>query len=89
MCVALSFDGGATWPHQYVFDARTNPGTSYPNVAFDADGAGKYDGMTYVAYDHGRGKLAPYFTKEITFARISEDGIVGGNPTCARFVVAR
>jgi len=70
MCVAVSDDGGETWPHHHVFDDRTNPGTSYPNVAFGADAGGKYDGNIYVAYDHGRGKLKPDFIKEITVAKI-------------------
>lgn len=89
MCVALSTDGGKTWPHYYVFDERTKPGTSYPNVAFGADAQGQYDGTIYVAYDHGRGKGAPDFTKEITIAKIPEDRIVAGEPTSTRYVVSK
>ena len=89
MCVALSSDGGDAWPHYYVFDPRTAPGTSYPNVAFGADARGKYNGTIYVAYDHGRGKLPPDYTKEITVALIPEERIIEGNPTCARYVVSK
>jgi hypothetical protein len=89
MCVAISSDGGETWPDFYVFDARRDVGPSYPNVAFGADAAGKYDGNIYVAYDHGRGRKAPDFTKEITVAKISEDSVVEGRPTHARHVVSR
>jgi hypothetical protein len=89
MAVALSDDGGETWPHFYVFDDRTAPGTSYPNVAFGADAAGRYDGHVYVAYDHGRGELKPDYTKEITVARISEEGVVAGTPTSTRYVVSK
>ncbi len=89
MCVALSSDGGETWPHYYVFDARTDPGTSYPNIAFGADAGGNYDGMIYVAYDHGRGKRAPDYTKEITIAQIPENRIIEGNPTSTRYIVSK
>ncbi len=89
MCVALSADGGETWPDHYVFDDRTDPGTSYPNVAFGADAQGKYNGTIYVAYDHGRGKRPPEFTKEITVALISEDRVAEGKPTCQRFIVSK
>ncbi|MBI5395681.1 MAG: exo-alpha-sialidase [Verrucomicrobia bacterium] len=89
MCVALSDDGGETWPHYYVFDDRKSPGTSYPNVQFGADVAGQYDGMIYVAYDHGRGKTPPNYEKEITIARIPENSIVEGKPTSTRFVVSK
>ncbi len=88
MCVALSSDGGATWPQHYVFDDRTAPGTSYPHVAFGADAAGKYDGRIYVAYDHGRGKLAPDYTQEITIAVIPEESVAAGKPTSERFIVS-
>ncbi len=89
MCVALSSDGGRTWPHYYVFDSRIDPGTSYPNIAFGADAQGKYDGMIYVAYDHGRGKRAPDYIQEITIARIPEESVVDGNPTSTRSIVSK
>ena len=89
MCVALSDDGGATWPAYYVFDSRTNPGTSYPNVAFGADAQGNYDGNIFVAYDHGRGKTAPDYTKEITIAKIPEEGVAAGFPTHTRYIVSK
>ncbi len=89
MCVALSDDGGKTWPHYYVFDERTKPGTSYPNVAFGADARGKYDGTIYIAYDHGRGKGAPEFTQEITIAKIPEESVVEGKPTHTLHLVAK
>ena len=89
MCVALSSDGGETWPHYYVFDPRTAPGTSYPNVAFGADAQGKYNGTIYVAYDRGRGKRSPDYTQEITVALIPEERVVEGNPTCERFTVSK
>lgn len=89
MCVALSSDGGETWPDHYVFDPRTDPGTSYPNIAFGADAEGKYDGMIYVAYDHGRGKRPPDYTKEITIAKIPESRIIEGNPMSTRYVVSK
>jgi hypothetical protein len=41
MCIALSDDGGETWPHYYVFDDRKGPGTSYPNVQFGAGRGGQ------------------------------------------------
>lgn len=88
MCVALSSDGGETWPHYYVFDTRINPGTSYPDIEFGADAQGNYDGTIYVAYDHGRGKKAPDYLKEITIARIPEDPVINGNPTSTRRVVS-
>ncbi|MBI5685082.1 MAG: exo-alpha-sialidase [Verrucomicrobia bacterium] len=89
MCIALSSDGGETWPHYYVFDDRKGPGASYPNVQFGADASGKYDGNIYVAYDHGRGKRPPDFTKEITIAVIPEKGVVEGKPTSTRYIVSK
>jgi hypothetical protein len=89
MCVALSDDGGETWPHYYVFDDRKSPGTSYPNVQLGAGAAGKYNGMIYVAYDHRRGRTPPNYEKEITIAAIREESIVEGKPNSTRFIVAR
>lgn len=89
MCVALSSDGGKTWPDYYVFDERTNPGSSYPNIAFGADAKGDYDGMIFVAYDHGRGRKPPNYEKEITIARISEAGVIEKKPAVTRFVVSK
>ena len=63
MSVALSNDGGGTWPHTITFDDRRNPGSSYPSIAFGARADGSYDGRIYVAYDHGRGRDQPDFTK--------------------------
>ena len=88
MCVALSSDGGHTWPACYVFDERRNPGTSYPNIAFGADAQGAYDGTIYIAYDHGRGRTAPDYTQEITIAKISETAVVNGNPEASFYVVS-
>ncbi len=60
MALALSKDGGETWPHLATVDDRKEPvGTSYPNLCFGAKPDGSYDGLIYVAYDHGRGKKAP------------------------------
>ena len=89
MCVALSSDGGETWPHYYVFDPRTDPGTSYPNIGFGADVQGKYDGTIFVAYDHGRGKHPPAYDKEIMVAAIPEDLVVKGKPACTLHVVSK
>lgn len=89
MCVALSSDGGRTWPQHYVFDDRKGPGTSYPNVAFGADAQGNYDGNIHVAYDHGRGRRPPEFTKEILVAVISEESVAAGHPTRTLYVVSK
>jgi hypothetical protein len=89
MCVALSDDGGKTWPHYYVFDPRTDPGTSYPNVAFGTDAQGKYDGTMYVAYDHGRGVRGPNLPKEIAVAKIPEESVATGKPAHTLQIVAK
>ncbi len=45
--------------------------------------------MIYVAYDHGRGKRPPEYTKEITIAKMSENRIVAGDPTSIRYIVSQ
>lgn len=90
MALALSSDGGQTWPHKIVVDDRAKPdGTSYPNVAFGARADGSYDGQIYVAYDHGRGRKGPDFTKEITIAVVSEADLIAGKSDGRHFIVSK
>ena len=90
MALALSKDGGETWPHKLVVDDRKTPsGTSYPNLAFGARPDGSYDGLIYVAYDHGRGREAPHFTQEITVTVVAEADLLAGKSDCRRFVVSK
>ncbi|MFZ4767911.1 MAG: sialidase family protein [Roseimicrobium sp.] len=90
MALALSSDGGLTWPQKINVDDRKEPsGTSYPNLAFGAKPDGSYNGLIYVAYDHGRGREAPRFTKEITIAVIAEADLLAGKSDCRRFIVSK
>ena len=65
MTVALSTDGGVTFPYKLIIDERT--GTSYPDAYQDADG------NIYVIYDHTRGVHG-----EIVMAKITEADIIAG-----------
>jgi len=90
MALALSKDGGETWPCMVTVDDRKEPvGTSYPNLCFGAKPDGSYDGLIYVAYDHGRGKKAPDFTQEITVAVIAEADLLAGKSDIRRFIVSK
>ncbi len=68
MSVWLSEDGGVTWPHCIILDART--GVSYPDVSLDAD-----DNI-YVTWDHNR-----YAEKEILMVKLTEEELLAVNGT--------
>jgi len=90
MALAFSSDGGKTWPRKIIVDNRRDPsGSSYPNLAFGAHPDGTYDGQIYVAYDHGRGRVAPQFTKEITVAVVAEADLLAGKVSFRRFIVSK
>lgn len=63
MSIWLSEDGGVTWPHCMVLDARS--GVSYPDVTLDAQG------NIYVVWDHDR-----YGDKEILMAKLTEEELL-------------
>jgi len=89
LTLAISSDGGKTWPQAVVIDDRVKPGTSYPNITFGAKPDGSYDGRIYVAYDHGRGRDAPGFIKEITVATVPEAELLTGKASARRSVVSQ
>lgn len=66
MTAFLSMDGGQTWPHKLLLDAREN--VSYP----DADQTS--DGNIHVVFDRDRTGA-----KDILYCRFTEDAIVKGN----------
>ena len=65
MTVALSTDGGKTFPYKLIIDERLS--TTYPDAIQDADG------NIYVIYDHTRGVHG-----EIVMAKITEADIIAG-----------
>ena len=90
MALAISSDGGMTWPQKIVVDDRAKPdGSSYPNLAFGAKADGSYDGQFYLAYDHGRGRKGPDFTKEITIAVVAEADLLAGKTEFRRIIVSK
>lgn len=68
MSIWLSEDGGVTWPHCMILDARS--GVSYPDVTVDAQG------NIYVTWDHDR-----YGDKEILMAELTEEELLAVDGT--------
>ena len=60
---------------------------AYPNVQFGADREGKYDGMIYVAYDHGR--LAREMRAEGLPEEFVETVLTGWWTTCLEVLPAK
>ena len=60
----LSYDGGRTWPHTLLLDARS--GVSYPDVI-------ESNGSLYIVYDYDR-----FNTGRMYMAKITEADIVAG-----------
>lgn len=67
MTIALSSDGGATWPIKQLIDGRDK--VSYPNVTHDGD-------AIHVVYDRDRMAV-----KRIYHAALSEAALVAGTQT--------
>lgn len=66
MTAFLSMDGGKTWPHKLLLDAREN--VSYP----DADQTA--DGNIHVVFDRDRTGA-----KDILYCRFTENDVISGN----------
>lgn len=66
MTAFISKDGGKTWPHKLLLDAREN--VSYP----DADQTP--DGRIHVVFDHERTSA-----KDILYCRFTEEDVIKGN----------
>jgi len=66
MTAFISTDGGKTWPHKLLLDAREN--VSYP----DADQTP--DGKIHVVFDRERTSA-----KDILYCRFTEDDVIKGN----------
>ncbi|WP_458098512.1 sialidase family protein [Roseomonas sp. WA12] len=82
MSVRLSEDETRTWPERKakVFFASAS---SYASVEFGADLRGQYNGLLYVAFDHGRGttrnpKDREQFLNALPIAVIREEDLAAG-----------
>lgn len=90
MALAISTDGGKTWPQKVIVDDRKQPvGSSYPNITFGVKSDGSYDDLIYLAYDHGRGRNPPDYPKEITIAVVAEADLLAGKTEYRRIIVSK
>ncbi len=81
MAIALSKDGGVTWPYKLMLDTRVH--TSYAMIDE------MENGDIIIIYDQGRGRTVRPGSSEILYARLREEDIIAGKPVTPRAVLKR
>lgn len=80
LTVALSKDGGVTWPYKLLLDKRLH--SSYAFITESDDGI-------FIIYDQGRGRTVRPGASEILMARLTEEDIIAGKCITPRSVLKR
>ncbi len=81
LSVALSKDGGVTWPYKLLLDSRLH--SSYAIITQQDNGD------IVIIYDQGRGRTVRPGSSEILLVRLREEDIIAGRPITERAVLKR
>ncbi len=81
LTVAMSPDGGITWPYKLLIDSRLH--SSYAVITE------MENGDIIIIYDQGRGRTVRPGTSEILSVRLREEDIIAGAPVTERAVLKR
>ena len=81
LTVAMSTDGGVTWPYKLLLDSRLH--SSYAIITQQDNGD------IVIIYDQGRGRTVRPGASEILSVRLREEDIIAGKPITERAVLKR
>ena len=81
LTVALSKDGGITWPYKLLLDARLHSSYAFITQTPNND--------IHIIYDQGRGRSVRPGSSEILIARLTEEDIIAGKCVTPRSVIKR